>query len=65
MKALKRRRSRSSISLVASSWSRSCIASVSSRACSKQALDGGRKARICWAIDVPRWKQALYTSLRG
>ncbi len=35
------------------------------RATWKQALDGGRKARICWTIDVPRWKQALYASLRG
>jgi len=35
------------------------------RAIWKQALDGGRKARICWTIDVPRWKQALYTALRG
>ncbi len=31
----------------------------------KQALDGGRKANICWTIDVPRWKQALYAALRG
>ena len=31
----------------------------------KQALHGGRKARICWTIDVPRWKQALYTALGG
>jgi hypothetical protein len=31
----------------------------------KQALDGGGKARICWTIDVPRWKQALYGALRG
>jgi len=31
----------------------------------KQALDGGRKAQICWTIDVPRWKQALYRSLKG
>jgi purine nucleosidase len=31
----------------------------------KQALDGGQKARICWTIDVPRWKQALYAALRG
>jgi purine nucleosidase len=31
----------------------------------KQALDGGRKARICWTIDVPRWKQALYGALGG
>ena len=31
----------------------------------KQALDGGRKAEICWTIDVPRWKQALYAALRG
>jgi purine nucleosidase len=29
----------------------------------KQATDGGRKARICWTINVPRWKQALYTAL--
>jgi len=35
------------------------------RAIWKQALDGGRKARICWAIDVPRWKQALYAALGG
>ena len=31
----------------------------------KQALEGGRKARICWTIDVPRWKQSLYGALRG
>ncbi len=31
----------------------------------KRALDGGRKAEICWTIDVPRWKQALYAALRG
>ena len=35
------------------------------RAIWNPALDGGRKARICWAIDVPRWKRALYASLRG
>jgi purine nucleosidase len=35
------------------------------RAIWKQALDGGRKARICWTIDVRRWKQALYGALRG
>lgn len=35
------------------------------RATWKQALDGGRKATICWTIDVPRWKQALYVALRG
>jgi purine nucleosidase len=35
------------------------------RAIWKQALGGGGKARVCWAIDVPRWKQALYASLRG
>ena len=29
----------------------------------KQALSSGRKARICWAIDVPRWKHALYAAL--
>jgi purine nucleosidase len=29
----------------------------------KQALDSGRKARICWTIDVPRWKQSLYTAV--
>lgn len=31
----------------------------------KQALEGGRKASICWTIDVPRWKAALYSALRG
>jgi purine nucleosidase len=31
------------------------------RAIWKQALDGGRRARICWAIDVPRWKQGSTT----
>jgi purine nucleosidase len=30
----------------------------------KQALDGGRKAQICWTIDVARWKQALFAALR-
>jgi purine nucleosidase len=35
------------------------------RAIWKQALDGGRKARICWAIDVPRWKQRLCAALGG
>ena len=25
----------------------------------------GRKARICWTIDVSRWKQLLFDSLRG
>jgi len=30
----------------------------------KQALDGRHRARICWTIDVPRWKQALYAALR-
>ncbi len=29
----------------------------------KQALDGGHQATICWAIDVPRWKELLYRSL--
>jgi purine nucleosidase len=31
----------------------------------KHARDGGNKARICWTIDVPRWKQLLFESLRG
>jgi purine nucleosidase len=31
----------------------------------KQALDRGRKASICWTIDVPRWKQQLYSALQG
>ncbi|HLY18282.1 MAG TPA: nucleoside hydrolase [Bryobacteraceae bacterium] len=31
----------------------------------KQVLDGGQKARICWTLDVARWKQALYSALRG
>jgi purine nucleosidase len=31
----------------------------------KPALDGGRKARICWTIDVARWKQALFAALAG
>jgi len=35
------------------------------RAIWKPALDGGRKARICWTIDVARWKQALYAALRA
>ena len=35
------------------------------RAVWKQALDGGRKAQICWTINVPRWKQALDAALRG
>jgi purine nucleosidase len=35
------------------------------RATWKQALKGERKASICWTIDVPRWKAALYSSLRG
>lgn len=35
------------------------------RAIWKQALSGGHKARICWTIDVPRWKQTLYAALRG
>ena len=30
----------------------------------KQALEGP-KARICWTIDIPRWKQALYAALAG
>lgn len=29
----------------------------------KLALDGGHKARVCWAIDVARWKGALYRGL--
>jgi purine nucleosidase len=33
------------------------------RAIWKPLLDRGRKARICWTIDVPRWKQALYAAL--
>ncbi len=35
------------------------------RAIWKLSLDRGRKARICWTIDVPRWKQALYAALAG
>ncbi len=31
----------------------------------KQALDGGHKARICWTIDVARWKQALFAALQA
>ncbi len=31
----------------------------------KQALDGGRTARICWTLDVPRWKRALLAALRS
>jgi len=31
----------------------------------RQALHAGRQARICWEIDVPRWKQALYAALSG
>ena len=30
----------------------------------QQARDAGKKARICWTIDVPRWKQLLFDSLR-
>ncbi len=28
-------------------------------------LDRRRKPSICWTIDIPRWKAALYDSLRG
>jgi purine nucleosidase len=28
----------------------------------KPALDRSRKASICWTIDVPRWKQQLYSA---
>jgi len=28
------------------------------------ARDAGKKASICWTIDVPRWKQLLFDSLR-
>ena len=31
----------------------------------KQALDGARNARVCWTIDVARWKQTLYAALGG
>ena len=31
----------------------------------QQARGAGKKARICWTIDVPRWKQLLFDSLRG
>ena len=31
----------------------------------KDLLEHGRKARICWTIDVPRWKESLYSALRG
>jgi purine nucleosidase len=27
-------------------------------------LDHGRKANVCWTLDVPRWKQALYRALQ-
>jgi len=30
----------------------------------KPVLERGRKASICWTIDVPRWKEALYAALR-
>jgi purine nucleosidase len=30
-----------------------------------QQARAGKKARICWTIDVPRWKQLLFDSLRG
>lgn len=30
----------------------------------KQALDGGKLAKICWSIDVHRWKQALFSALQ-
>ena len=33
------------------------------RAIWERALDGGRKARICWTIDVARWKQTLYAAV--
>ncbi len=33
------------------------------RAAWNQALKGGHKARICWTLDVPRWKQALFAAL--
>ena len=32
------------------------------RAIWKPALDRGRKASICWTIDVARWKQQLYSA---
>jgi len=28
------------------------------------AIDGGRKAKVCWEIDNSRWKNALYSALR-
>jgi purine nucleosidase len=31
----------------------------------KQALEGGRKARVVWTIDVARWKDRLFAALRG
>jgi purine nucleosidase len=31
----------------------------------RQAVQDGRRARICWNIDVPRWKRALFTALAG
>jgi purine nucleosidase len=31
----------------------------------KQALEGGRKVRVCWTIDVARWKERLFAALRG
>jgi len=33
------------------------------RAIWKPLLDRGRKTRVCWTIDVPRWKQVLYAAL--
>jgi inosine-uridine nucleoside N-ribohydrolase len=28
------------------------------------ALEGKRKAKVCWAIDTNRWKQALFSALQ-
>jgi len=27
-------------------------------------LQGKHKARVCWAIDIRRWKQALFEALQ-
>lgn len=39
-------------------------ADACNRAVWQPALERGRKATICWTLDVPRWKQALYRALQ-
>jgi len=34
------------------------------RAVWKSVHDGGQKAKVFWTIDIPRWKQSLYSTLR-